>query len=101
MSFIIILSFAFVSGLLGGMGMGGGTVLIPALTLFAGTEQHIAQAANLIAFLPMSLISLKIHSGNGLLRTRGTLPPCSCPFRARSPRRTCHRISWAGCSARF
>ena len=74
MSFIIILSFAFVSGLLGGMGMGGGTVLIPALTLFAGTEQHIAQAANLIAFLPMSLISLKIHSGNGLLRTRGTLP---------------------------
>ena len=67
MSFIIILSFAFLAGLLGGMGMGGGTILI------SGIEQHAAQAANLIAFLPMSLISLKIHSGNGLLKTQGSL----------------------------
>ena len=73
MSFIIILSFAFLAGLFGGMGMGGGTILIPALTLISGIEQHAAQAANLIAFLPMSLISLKIHSGNGLLKTQGSL----------------------------
>lgn len=63
----------FFSGLLGGMGMGGGTVLIPVLTIFLGVEQHIAQSANLIAFLPMSLISLQVHKGKGLLKTQGIL----------------------------
>ena len=47
--------------MLGGMGMGGGTVLIPALTVILGVEQHVAQATNLIAFLPMALFTLKIH----------------------------------------
>ena len=56
MSFIFYLLAGFVSGLFGGMGMGGGTVLIPVLTLFFGVEQHIAQATNLIAFLPMAEI---------------------------------------------
>ena len=73
MSFIIVMSISFAAGLLGGMGMGGGTILIPALTIFLGIEQHAAQAANLLAFLPMALISLKIHSGNGLIKARGAL----------------------------
>ena len=74
MSFILILLYAFAAGLLGGMGMGGGTVLIPALTLLAGVGQHAAQAANLIAFLPMSAVSLRVHAGNGLLQPHGLLP---------------------------
>ena len=49
MGFIFIMLFAFAAGLLGGMGMGGGTILIPALTLFLGIGQHAAQAANLPA----------------------------------------------------
>lgn len=63
--------YSAAAGLLGGMGMGGGTILIPALTIFLNVEQHAAQAANLIAFLPMSLLSLKIHAQNGLLKTEG------------------------------
>ncbi len=73
MGFILVLVFAAVAGLLGGMGMGGGTVLIPAFTIFLGVEQHVAQAANLIAFLPMSLLSLKIHASNGLIKGNGSL----------------------------
>lgn len=73
MGSLIIILLSFVAGLLGGMGMGGGTVLIPALTIFLGVEQHVAQAANLLAFLPMALISLKIHSANGLINSRGAL----------------------------
>lgn len=61
----------FLSGMLGGMGMGGGTVLIPILTIFLGVGQHAAQAANLIAFLPMALFSLKMHKDRGLLKTEG------------------------------
>ncbi len=61
----------FAAGLLGGMGMGGGTILIPVLTIFLGVEQHVAQAANLIAFLPMAAFSLKVHSDKGLLKADG------------------------------
>ena len=78
MGSIIIMLFAVCAGILGGMGMGGGTVLIPALTIFLGVEQHAAQAANLLAFLPMSLLSLKVHFGNGLVKARGA-PPIIIP----------------------
>ncbi len=57
--------------MLGGMGMGGGTILIPTLTVILGVEQHIAQATNLIAFLPMAAFSLKAHKERGLLKTDG------------------------------
>lgn len=57
--------------MLGGMGMGGGTVLIPALTIIFGVEQHVAQATNLIAFLPMAAFSLKVHKQKGNLQTEG------------------------------
>lgn len=43
------------------MGIGGGTLLIPALILFAKTEQHTAQSINLISFIPVAVISLVIH----------------------------------------
>ena len=71
MSFIFYLLAGIFSGLLGGMGMGGGTVLIPALTIIFGVEQHVAQATNLIAFLPMALFTLSVHKKNGLLKTEG------------------------------
>ena len=71
MSFILFLVAGFFSGILGGMGMGGGTILIPVLTVILGVEQHVAQATNLIAFLPMAAFSLKVHKDNGLLKTNG------------------------------
>ncbi len=49
--------------------MGGGTILIPALTIFLGVNQHVAQATNVIAFLPMAALVLPAHKKNGLLRT--------------------------------
>lgn len=54
-------------GVLGGMGMGGGTLLIPLLTLALGVEQMTAQAINLIAFVPMALVSLIFHIKNKLV----------------------------------
>lgn len=69
MSFVLLLITGFVSGIIGGMGMGGGTILIPALTLLLGVEQRLAQATNVIAFLPMAALALPKHRQNGLLRT--------------------------------
>lgn len=66
---MIILALAGAAGgALGGMGMGGGTLLIPILTILCGFSQHFAQGANLIAFIPMSAVSLAVHAKNGLLR---------------------------------
>ncbi len=47
-----------VSGFISGMGMGGGTILILCLSMFMGVEQHIAQATNLIFFIPTSIIAI-------------------------------------------
>ncbi len=55
------------------MGMGGGTVTIPLLVLVGGVEQKLAQSANLFAFLPMGISTLKTHKENGLLQTEGIL----------------------------
>lgn len=71
MSFILLILTGFLAGIFGGMGMGGGTVLIPALTIILGVEQRLAQATNVIAFLPMSAIVLPRHKRNGLLKTEG------------------------------
>lgn len=48
-------------GTIGGMGMGGGIILIPVLTMLLDTPQHTAQALNLTAFLPMSVFALFTH----------------------------------------
>lgn len=67
---LIFIAIGAAGGLIGGMGMGGGTLLIPLLTLFTGTDQHLAQAVNLIAFIPMSLVALVIHIKNKLVEFR-------------------------------
>lgn len=54
----------FLAGILGGMGMGGGTLLIPLLTLLFNCGQHSAQAMNLVSFIPMAIIALIIHLKN-------------------------------------
>lgn len=60
-------------GVLGGMGMGGGTVLIPLLSIFYAVEQHTAQAVNFIAFIPMAVVAIIIHIKNGLLDFKGII----------------------------
>ena len=71
MAFLIYVVVGFAAGLLGGMGMGGGTILIPALTILLGVGQHVAQATNVISFLPMAAFALVEHKKQGLLQTKG------------------------------
>jgi len=56
-----------ISGIIGGMGMGGGTLLIPILTIFFALDQHLAQALNLLVFIPTAFISVIIHAKNKML----------------------------------
>lgn len=54
-------------GVVGGMGMGGGTLLIPILTLFFGMSQHLSQGLNLLVFIPTAVIAVIMHAKNKLL----------------------------------
>lgn len=54
----------FFAGIIGGMGMGGGTILIPALILFLNVDPKIAQSVNLLSSIPMTLFALIIHIKN-------------------------------------
>lgn len=54
----------FFAGIIGGMGMGGGTILIPALVLLAGIDAKIAQSINLLSSIPMTIFALIIHIKN-------------------------------------
>ncbi len=56
------------------MGMGGGTLLIPILTIFFHFNQQLAQGINLLAFLPCALVSLIIHCKNKLVNFKIGLP---------------------------
>ena len=58
-----ILTGAF-SGIFSGIGMGGGTILIFFLTFIMGIEQHIAQATNLIFFIPTSIVAIIVNLKN-------------------------------------
>ena len=49
------------SGIFSGIGMGGGTVLIFLLIRFIGLEQHIAQATNLIYFVPTAISAIIVN----------------------------------------
>lgn len=53
-----------VSGIISGTGMGGGTILIFLLTYMLGIEQHIAQATNLVFFIPTSIVAIIVNIKN-------------------------------------
>jgi uncharacterized protein len=61
-----------VGGIFAGMGMGGGTALIPILTILMGFNQLNAQSINLLSFLPLALITLIIHTKNKLVDYKNT-----------------------------
>ncbi|HPA55086.1 MAG TPA: TSUP family transporter, partial [Bacillota bacterium] len=52
----------FASGIISGMGIGGGTLLIPALVFIVGTKQQIAQSINLLVFIPSASAALFVHA---------------------------------------
>lgn len=50
-----------VSGVFSGIGMGGGTIIIFLLTVINNVEQHVAQATNLIYFIPTAISAIIVN----------------------------------------
>ena len=56
--------------------MGGGTVLILFLSLFLDIEQHIAQATNVIFFIPTAIAAIWVSLKNKNVNLKVGLPIC-------------------------
>ena len=67
MKLIII---GLISGIISGMGIGGGVILIPSLVLFNDVSQIQAQGVNLVVFIPIAIIALITHKKEGNLESK-------------------------------
>ena len=63
-----------ISGMVSGIGMGGGAILILVLSVFMGINQHIAQATNLVFFIPTSITAIIITIKEKLINWKVGLP---------------------------
>ncbi len=58
----ILLATGLFTGFLSGMmGVGGGTVMVPAMVLLAGIDQHTAQGISLLAMVPAGAVGAATH----------------------------------------
>lgn len=74
MSWLGALLAGFLTGILSGFGVGGGTLLLVYMTAVAGLDQHLAQGINLLYFLPAGLMALPSHVKNGYVEKCALIP---------------------------
>lgn len=74
MTTVILILIGLAAGIISGMGIGGGTILIPALVLVLNPEQHIAQSVNLLFFIPTAVVALVIHIKNKRIDFKMAIP---------------------------
>ncbi|WZL74579.1 sulfite exporter TauE/SafE family protein [Clostridiaceae bacterium 35-E11] len=71
---MIFIFIGLLSGIIGGMGIGGGTILIPSLIFFTSLTQQQAQSVNLLSFIPVACIALLTHFRNNNIEAAVCLP---------------------------
>jgi uncharacterized protein len=61
--YAVLIAFGFLTGGAAGLlGVGGGIMMVPFLTLAAGVSQHAAQATSLLVVLPTAVVaSITLH----------------------------------------
>ena len=75
--YVVLVAFGVVVGVASGLlGVGGGTLIVPFLTLAAGFSQHSAEATSLLVILPTAIVGsldarvvtydLALQTSNGL-----------------------------------
>ena len=71
---MMLILLGLVTGIIGGMGIGGGTILIPGLVFLTAFKQQTIQSINLISFIPVAIIALIIHIKNKNVLLRISIP---------------------------
>lgn len=66
--YVKIIIIGIITGFINGLfGSGGGTIVVPAMVLLLGVEQHRAHASAIAVILPLSILSAAIYYGNNLV----------------------------------
>lgn len=63
----------FTGGAAGLLGVGGGIMMVPFLTLVAGVSQHAAQATSLLVVLPTAIVATWVLNRKGVGDLRAAL----------------------------
>ncbi len=71
---MILFLLGLISGIIGGMGIGGGTILIPGLIFLTDLQQQTIQSINLLSFIPVAIIALIIHHKNKNIQIKLSIP---------------------------
>ena len=71
---MIEIVIGIISGFVSAMGMGGGTILILLLSLILHFDQHVAQATNLLFFIPTAIAAIIIGIRNRNILWKEALP---------------------------
>lgn len=74
MDFVGILA-AFLSGIMGSLGLGGGTVLLLYLINYVGFSQLSSQGINLFCFIPTALLAAVVYTKNKLINPKELIAP--------------------------
>jgi uncharacterized membrane protein YfcA len=83
MHIVIAIAVGLVAGVISGMlGVGGGTISIPAMVLLLDVEQHTAQGVALAAMMFTASVAAFVHyrQGNVKLRTTLLIAPSAVAF---------------------
>lgn len=71
---IVTILAGLFSGIVSGMGIGGGAILIPVITMFVNIDQQVAQCTNLVYFIPTAVAALAVHIKNKTVDFKTALP---------------------------
>lgn len=68
---LALLAIGLTAGLLAGLlGIGGGVVMVPAMVLIMGMDQHVAQGTSLLVIIPAAAFGSFTHHRHGRLAFR-------------------------------
>lgn len=68
---LALLAIGLTAGLLAGLlGIGGGVVMVPAMVLIIGLDQHVAQGTSLLVIIPAAALGSFTHHRHGRLALR-------------------------------
>jgi uncharacterized protein len=66
---VLLITGIFTGFLSGMMGVGGGTIMVPAMVLLLGFTQHMAQGSSLLAMVPIGIVGAYAHWRLGNVKT--------------------------------
>ena len=68
---LVLLAIGLTAGMLSGLlGIGGGVLMVPAMVLILGLDQHVAQGTSLLVIIPAAALGSFTHHRRGRLALR-------------------------------